>query len=163
MIALISCFVNIMPPTAMQTKMAKTKTMRKMLVAAMGPLMLHQFAKLPAIAMLFAKVRIHAKHITMLNVVINELKNKSNVFIFLRVLCSRGGCDYYYMYCCVHQHHARDDCDLVRCKQLPGRRARCCVVSCCLTMQRYIYILIKPNKTAKKVIKTFTFNAYLQI
>lgn len=91
-------------------------------VPAIGPLMLHQFAKLPAIAMLFAKVRIQAKHITMTNVVNNELKNKSNVFIFLRVLCSRGGCGYYYMYCCVHQHHARDGSDLVRCKLLPGRR-----------------------------------------
>lgn len=77
---------------------------------AMGLFMLHQFAKLPAIAMLFAKVRIQVKHITKLNVVANELKNKSVVFIFLRVLCGRGGCGYYYMYWCVHQHHARDDC-----------------------------------------------------
>ena len=91
-------------------------------VPAIGPLMLHQFAKLPAIAMLLTKVKIQAKHITMLNVVNNELKNKSNVFIFLRVLCSQGGCGYYYMYCCVHQHHARDGSVLVRCKLLPGRR-----------------------------------------
>lgn len=59
-------------------------------VPAIGPLMLHQFAKLPAIAMLLAKIRIQARHITMLNVVNNELKNKSNVFIFLRVLCSHA-------------------------------------------------------------------------
>lgn len=59
-------------------------------VPAIRPLMLHQFAKLPTIAMLLAKVKIQAKHITMLNVVHYELKNKSNVFIFLRVLCSQG-------------------------------------------------------------------------
>lgn len=59
-------------------------------VPAIGPLMLHQFAKLPAIAMLLTKVKIQAKHITRLNVVNNELKNKSIVFIFLRVLYSQG-------------------------------------------------------------------------
>ena len=77
-------------PTAEPAKMASTKTNRAMPVPAIGPLMLHQFAKLPAISMLFAKVRIHARHTTMLNVVSSELKNKSDVFIFLRVLCSQG-------------------------------------------------------------------------
>lgn len=157
------CFVHMIQPTAEPAKMASTKTNRAMPVPAIGPLMLHQFAKLPAISMLFAKVRIHARHTTMLNVVSSELKNKSDVFIFLRGYAAGGLRLLLYVLFCVHQHHARDDCDLFRCKQLPGRQARCCVVSCCLTMQRYIYILIKPNKTAKKIIKIFTFNTYLQI
>ena len=122
LVAVSMCFVHMMQPTAEPAKMARTKTNIARTVPAIGPLMLHHFSKLPAMSILCAKVRIQAKHITRLNIVNNELKNKSVVFIFLRVLYSHGGCGYYYMYCCVHQHHARDGSDLVRCKLLPGRR-----------------------------------------
>jgi hypothetical protein len=80
----------MMQPTAEQTKTASTKAKIAMPAPAMGPLMLHQFKKLPAMSILFAKVKIHAKAHTRFKTVKNELKNKSIVFIFLRVLCSHG-------------------------------------------------------------------------
>ena len=92
LVAVSMCFVHMMQPTAEPAKMARTKTNIARPVPAIGPLMLHHFSKLPAMSILFAKVRIHARHTEMLNVVSSELKNKSVVFIFLRVLCSQGGC-----------------------------------------------------------------------
>lgn len=80
--AVSMCFVHIMQPTAEPAKMARIKTNIARPVPAIGPLMLHQFSKVPAISILFAKVRIHARHTVMLNVVSSELKNKSVVFIF---------------------------------------------------------------------------------
>lgn len=54
---------------------------------------------------------------------------------------------------CVHQHHARDDCDCGRCKQLPGRRP---VVVSFLVVWRckgiYIYWL-NQIKRRKKLLK----------
>lgn len=156
--AVSMCFVHRIQPTAEPAKMARIKTNNTIAVPAIGPLMLYQFAKLPAISMLLAYIRIHARLITILKTVKNELKNKSNVFIFLRDYAAGGLRLLLYVLFCVHQHHARDGCDLVRCKQLPGRRARCCVVSCCLTMQKYCIQCNKPNKTALKTLQEMYFN-----